>query len=63
MRRVLAFAVLGLRQISNASFSSINPANGFRLLQAEASDTEVTPCGPHLIQYSVDCLFNVVLFS
>ena len=63
MRRVVAFAVLGLRQFSNASFSSINPANGFRLLQAEASHTEVTPRGPHLIQHLVDCLRNVVLFS
>jgi hypothetical protein len=63
MRRVLAFAVPGLRQISNASFGSINPAKGFRLLQAEASHTEVTPRGLHLIQHLVDCLRNAVLFG
>jgi hypothetical protein len=32
-----------VRKISNAGFGSINPAKGFRLLQAEASHTEVTP--------------------
>jgi len=60
---VLFFAVPGLRQISKAGFGSINPAKGFRLLQAEASYTEVTPCGLHLVQHMVDRLCNAILFS
>jgi hypothetical protein len=35
--RVFVLAVPGLHQISEGAFGSINPAKGFRLLQAEAS--------------------------
>ena len=52
-----------LHQIKQVGFGLINPAKGFRLLQAEASHMEVTPRGPHLAQHMVDCLRNIVLFS
>jgi hypothetical protein len=55
--------VPGLHQISEAGFGSINPAKGFRLLQAEARHTEVTPRGLYLVQQLIDCLRNIALFS
>jgi hypothetical protein len=57
------FAVPGLHQIGKVSFGLINPAKGFRLLEAEASDAELTPRGLHLVQHMVDCLGNIDLFS
>ena len=59
---MLFFAVPGLRQISKAGFGSINPAKGFRLLQAEASHAEVTLRRLHLMQHMEDCLCNIVVF-
>jgi hypothetical protein len=52
-----------LPQISKASFGSINPVKGFRLLEEKASHAEVTPRGLHLVQHMVDCLSNIVPFS
>jgi len=60
---VLVFTVPALHQIKQAGFRSINPAKGFRLLQAEASHLEVTTRGPHLAQHMVDRLSNIVLVS
>jgi hypothetical protein len=60
---VLVFAVQRLHQISKAGFGSINPAKGFRLLQAEASHPEVTLRGLQLVQYMVDCVRNLALFG
>jgi hypothetical protein len=60
---VLVLTVPALHQIKQAGFRSINPAKGFRLLQAEASHLEVTTRGPHLAQHMVDGLRNIVLFS
>jgi hypothetical protein len=57
------FAVTRLHQISKARFGSINPAKGFRLLEAEASHAEVTSGGIHLVQHLVNCRSNIVPFS
>jgi hypothetical protein len=53
----------GLCQTSNANFGSIKPAKGFRLLETEASQAEVTPRGLDVVQQLVDRLSNIVLFS
>jgi hypothetical protein len=60
---VFVFAVPGLHQISNAGFGSINSPKGFRLLQTEASHTDVTPRGLHLARHLIDRLRNLVHFS
>jgi hypothetical protein len=57
------FVVTRLHQISKARLGSINPAKGFRLLEAKAGHAEVTPRGIHLVQHVVDCLGNIVPFS
>jgi hypothetical protein len=53
----------GLHQTRKAGFGPINPAKGFRLLQAESSHTEVTPRGLYLVQQLVECLRDVVIFG
>jgi hypothetical protein len=45
---------------SKGNFGSINPAKGFRLLQAAEESYGVTPRGLHLVQHVVDCLHNIV---
>jgi len=53
----------GLHQTGKAGLGPINPAKGFRLLQAESGDTEVTPRCLHLVQHLVEGLRNIVLFN
>jgi hypothetical protein len=60
---VFVFAVPGMHQISNAGFGSINSAKRFRLLQTEASHTDVTTRGLHLAQHLIDRLRNIVHLS